>query len=123
MIRPFIIYALPRSRTAWLSTFLTYRDWKCHHEPLVFMRKIEDIVAFFWRHNSGMAESAAGPGWRLIHHYFPGIRAVVIHRPIEDVIGSMMRLEVPGFRYEEEPLRKVMTYGHRVLQQIAQQPG
>ncbi len=30
-MRPFVVFGLPRSRTAWLSRFLTYGDWVCGH--------------------------------------------------------------------------------------------
>jgi hypothetical protein len=35
MMAPYLIFALPRSRTAWLAHFLTYRDWTCLHEHAI----------------------------------------------------------------------------------------
>ena len=43
---PFLILALPRSRTAWLSAFLSHGDVRCHHELL---RNCEDASRYVTR--------------------------------------------------------------------------
>ena len=121
--QPFIIYSLPRSRTAWLSAFLSYEDWTCFHERAMYMRGVDEIKALFSRQRIGSVETAAGQGWFLIHHYFPDIKAVVIRRPIEDVRASLLR-GVDGLGlYNQEQLSQVLNYGDRMLDQIAKQPG
>lgn len=121
---PFIIYALPRSRTAWLSAFLSYRDWTCHHERAFFMRSPNDIKTFFSNPKTGSAETAAGPAWHLIHHYFPNIRAVVIRRPLEDSMAAMIRAgEIAGVTYDPVRLRQFTERGQRELDSISALPG
>ena len=121
---PFVIFSLPRSRTAWLSAFLSYGDWLCFHEHAMFMREIKDIAQFFDRSRIGSVETAAGPGWFLIKHYVPNIKMVVIRRPVDDVVTSMMAVDVSGVAtYDKESLRKVLLYGDRMLERISVLPG
>lgn len=123
MTEPFIVYSLPRSRTAWLADFLTYRDWKCHHEIAIKLREPSDIAGVF-RERIGAVETGVAQGWRLIDHYVPGIKTVVIRRPIEDVVKSLLAVDLRGVAvYDEAKLRKVMEYGDRMLDQIAGKPG
>lgn len=121
---PFIVYALPRSRTAWLSRFLTYGGWTCRHERAIEIREIADIPAFFAAPMTGSVETAAAQAWQIIHQQVPNIRAAVIRRAVEDVVQAMMRVDLGGeFRYDEARLRKNMAYGDRMLGQVARLPG
>lgn len=121
---PFIIYATPRSRTAWLSRFLTYGGWRCHHEHAVYLRSVDGLKAFFSQRKVGSVETAAAQGWRILHHHFPKMRAVVIRRPVDEVVASCLAVDMKGeFTYNESSLRKTMEYGHRCLAQVADQPG
>lgn len=123
-MRPFIIYALPRSRTNWLSHLLTYRDWTCWHEIAVRLREVGDIPAFFGEGKTGTAETGVSPGWRLIRHYVPHIKAVVIRRPVDEVAGAMMRIDLRGLgTLREDVLRTNLRYRERCLEQISAQPG
>ncbi len=121
---PFIIFALPRSRTLWLSHFLTYGEWRCGHEDAMTLRSIGDIKDYFSRPNVGTAETAASPGWHLLRHYVPTINAVVIRRPLEETVDAMIAAgKVGGVTYDHDKLRKVMSYGNRMLDQISASPG
>lgn len=40
----FLIFARPRSRTAWLANFLTYGDTYCLHEPLAECATLAELV-------------------------------------------------------------------------------
>lgn len=123
MINPFIIYALPRSRTAWLSNFLTYGDWTCHHEHAIFMRSIGDIKDFFSHPNIGCAETAAVAGRHLIHSVCPNIKEVVILRPVDEVVDSFMNLDISDIAtYNREKLQKVIAYEDRMLRKITEEP-
>lgn len=86
----FIIYGLPRSRTFWLSKFLTYGDCHCGHEEIIHVRSIDDIRCWFNQHLIGTAETAAAGHWRLIQGIDPNIKTVVIRRDPEDVLQSLL---------------------------------
>lgn len=124
MSDPFIIYALPRSRTAWLAEFLSYADWSVSHEQAIYMRSIEDVQEFFERPNTGTVETAAAQAWRIIHHHVPNLRVAVIRRPVDEVIDSVLKVPLKGVAtYDEVRLQKVMAYGDRMLRQISALPG
>lgn len=121
---PFIVYALPRSRTAWMSSFLTYGGWICGHEQAIFLRHVSDITKFFSHENVGTVETAAAQAWRIIKHHVPNIRQAVVRRPLADVFDAMMNVDLVGYaQYDQEKLWKVMAYGNRMLDEVACQPG
>ena len=93
---PFIVFALPRSRTAWLSRFLTYGDWTCGHDETRHFRSTGDAQTWLTQFCIGSAETAAAPFWRLIQRWQPDIRVVVVRRPAAEVVDSLMRLNL-GF--------------------------
>lgn len=124
MIQPFIIYALPRSRTAWMAEFLSYKDWQCGHEQAIFWRSVNDIKRFFALPRTGAVETATAQAWRIIHHHVPNIKAVVIRRPVDEVMESMVNIDLRGEAYYDIPkLRKFIEYGDRCLTEISEQPG
>lgn len=121
---PFIVYGLPRSRTAWLSSFLSYGDFVCHHEAAITMRCVSDIVSFFNRPRTGTCETAAAQGWKLLHHHVPDIRAVVVRRPVDEVVAAILAMDTRGaVIYDERMLRRNMEYGARMLDKISAHPG
>lgn len=89
MSRPFFILGLPRSRTYWLSRFLTYRDWTCGHEELRHLRSFEDVKSWLSQPCVGSAETALAPFWRLIPE---DAQIVIIRRPVAEVKDSLLRL-------------------------------
>lgn len=117
---PFIVYALPRSRTAWISALLTYRDWVCSHEQAVTMRCWSDVERFFAQPRHGTVETGASPGWRLIQTVAPDIRSAVIYRPVEEVIESFRNFD--DITYDFNKLRRNLEYFQRCLDQIAARP-
>lgn len=123
-LRPFIVYTAGRSRTAWLSAFLTYGACRCHNEIAITLRSMDDLVALFAKPGTGTAETAAAPGWQLIEHYVPGIRSVVVRRPFEEIITSFARSEVAHIaRIDEAMLRRIIAYENRCLDKISLRPG
>jgi len=121
---PFMIFALPRSRTAWLSAFLTYGGWQCHHETAIRARSIEQMAWFLRLPRTGVAETACALGWRLFGYHVPELQRVVVRRPVDDVVASMMRADLRGVAtYDEPTLRALMQRQRRALDELAVQPG
>lgn len=89
MTRPFIIYALPRSRTAWLSKFLTYGDWKCGHDIVTDYFTPESLQHALTAPNFGTVETGMAEGWKLARRLVPNAKVVVIKRSSKDVIASL----------------------------------
>ncbi len=96
MTHPFVIYGLPRSRTFWLSRFLSYGGWHCGHDEIRHARSMEDVEVWFRQPLTGTSETAAAPWWRLLGRVAPSLRTVVVRRPVVEVVDSLMELNV-GF--------------------------
>ncbi len=121
---PFIVYTAGRSRTAWLSEFLTYGRCRCHTEIAIRLRDMGDVVALFEIPGTGTAETAVAPAWQLIEHYVPNIRSVVVRRPIDEIIASFARSEVAHIAaIDEGRLRRIIAYENRCLDKISARPG
>lgn len=88
---PFIIMGLPRSRTFWLSKFLTYGEWHCGHEELRHARTMDDVKSWFSQPGTGTVETSAAPWWRIIRNEYPEVRVVTVRRPVDDVVNSLVR--------------------------------
>lgn len=111
---PFVIFALPRSRTTWLSKFLTYGNHICGHEELRHCRSLDDVKAWFSQSCIGSAETAASPFWRLLGKIAPTAKIVVVRRPVNEVVDSLMAVH----EFERESLTRLMESLDRKLDQI-----
>ena len=117
---PFVVFALPRSRTAWLSRFLTAGDWYCGHEELRHARTSEDVKAWLSLPNTGTVETAGAPWWRTLRKYRPDANVVVVHRPVGEVIDSLMRLDTKGAgSFDRRALSNGMEHHAAKLRQIS----
>lgn len=116
---PFIVYALPRSRTFWLSQFLTIGGYHCHHEQVRHLRTLEDARTWLAQDWTGTAETAAAHGWRLARALRPDLRVLVVRRPLGDVLGS---LEQWGIAITDELTHRLRALDRR-LDQIERQTG
>lgn len=110
---PFIIYSLPRSRSFWLSRFLSYGNWVCGHDEIRHARSLDDVKAWFAQPCIGTVETAAAPWWRLVQRMRPDIRTVVIRRPVADVVQSLTR-----YGFDPTAMTPLMTRFDRKLDQI-----
>jgi GNAT superfamily N-acetyltransferase len=96
-VRPFVIFALPRSRTAWLARFLTYGAWECGHDEIRHCRSLDDVKAWLGQPCVGSVETACAPFWRLLPALAPDARVVVVRRPVHEVVDSLMQLQLGCF--------------------------
>ena len=111
----FVVCSLPRSRSAWLSQFLTYGDHYCGHEQLRYMRSLDDVKAWLAQPNTGSCETAAASFWRLLGKYAPDVKIVTVRRPVSEVIESLRKT---GLEIDEAVLRQEMIKLDRKLDQI-----
>jgi len=121
MMTPFVILSLPRSRSCWLSSFLTYGEWQCGHDEIRHCRSLDDVKSWLAQPFTGTAETAAAPFWRLLLHYQPDVRIVTIRRPVDEVISSLVKT---GVQFDTPLLTLKMRQLDRKLDQIEQRvPG
>ena len=115
-MQPFVVFSLPRSRSAWLSRFLTYGEWMCGHEELRHMRSLDDVQAWFSQPNIGTAETAGAPWWRLLERFAPDARVLVVRRPRDEVAESLLNLH--GTQFDRDKLDAILLKLDRSLDQI-----
>lgn len=93
---PFVVFSMPRSRSTWISKFLSYGEFGCGHEELLNLRSLDDAKAWLSQPCTGTVETAAAPFWRLLQRYRPDARIAVVRRPVAEVMASFMALPL-GF--------------------------
>ena len=95
-----------------------------YSEAAMFLRSPLEIAGVLRSGNIGTVETAAAPAHLLVDHYVPEIRKVVVRRRTEDVVKSMMAIDLRGlWTYDKAKVEKVMAYGNRLLDQISAKPG
>ncbi len=109
---PFVIFGLPRSRSFWLSRFLSYGGWTCGHDEARHVRGLDDVKSWLAQPCVGAVETAASPFWRLLP---PGMRVVVVRRPIAEVTAS---LTATGLKFDAAKLDERLRYLNAKLDQI-----
>jgi hypothetical protein len=85
----FVIFALPRSRTAWLSTFLTHKGWTCHHDLVAKCADMMEIETALRMPRVGLADTGAAHGWRVIRAAFPAAQFITVRRHLDNVKESL----------------------------------
>lgn len=112
---PFLVLTLPRSRSTWLSKFLSYGDWSCGHDELQYTRQLEDVQSWLTQPMTGTVETAAAPFWRLALYMRPDLRIVTIRRdPIEAAksaikagLGDNLNDMITLFKYLDHKLGQI----------------
>jgi hypothetical protein len=89
---PFVVFGLPRSRTAWLARFLAYDGWMVHHDLPITMMSVREMLEALGRPDTGTVETGLTRGARAILDAFPAVRIVVVRRSVEEVRASAARL-------------------------------
>lgn len=121
---PFIVYGMPRSRTFWISRFMSYGKYQCAHDQLPYLRSLDDAKSWLSQDWTGTAETAAAPWWRLAQHFRPDLRVLVVRRPVADVMESLLSLDMRGICAISPDLLAVeLGRINRRLDRIERQPG
>jgi GNAT superfamily N-acetyltransferase len=109
---PFVVFAMPRSRTKWLSTFLSYGDWQCGHDQLRYCRSLDDVTSWLAQPFTGTVETAGAAFWRLLPE---GGRVITVRRPVADVLASLRR---GGLMFNDAPMTAMLRDVERKMDQI-----
>jgi len=113
-MKPYVILALPRSRTFWLSQYLTYtpldggEPYFCGHESLLGVQEPGDVDRWLSMPRWGTAETAAAPFWRLLTK----AKIVLIRRTVQESLQSMLRLPIV---FDKDKLAQQLWYLDRKL--------
>ena len=93
--RPFLVCALPRSRTAWVANFLTYGQVYCAHELCTVVRSVAEVPYLLRRlgtRYAGNADTAQALILPQLREVLPTAPVVVIRRPVAEVVESLEAL-------------------------------
>ncbi len=96
-MKPFVIFSLPRSRSAWLSMFLSYRGLVVGHDIGADGLSVAQFMDRVW---PGTCETGAAFAWPVIRDFLPGAKFVTVRRDRAEVCASLARFGLTG--YEDE---------------------
>lgn len=105
-MKPFFIFSLPRSRTAWLANFLTYGETYCFHEGWIGVSTPDEMwrkMKATGRKFTGNSDSGNIMFLDEIMDEYPNAKLILIERPMNEVIRSLSDMGFPG---QEEYLRR-----------------
>lgn len=91
---PFVVFSLPRSRSTWLSLFLSYGGRTIGHDIGPDCSGPGD---FFVRLGAGACETGAAFAWRQIRTALPSVRFAVVLRDPHEVAASLERFGLTGY--------------------------
>lgn len=116
MMPPFVVFSLPRSRSAWLSVLLSGPGAICGHDIGPTLRAPNEFAERLSGDLVGTCETGAAFAWRLIWQMLPDANFVVIRRDPEAVVRSLSAFWISG-QNEEMRARSAQ------LEEISALPG
>ncbi len=119
---PYAVFTAGRSRTMWLSAFLTYGICVCNFESTAKVNTFQEVANMLTIPGMGAAETLAAPAWPLIVIAAPKLRAVVVRRPVDEIIESLVKATEGRVKLDLEKLKRLINYVVRALDKLSQQP-
>lgn len=101
-MHPFIVFSLPRSRSAWMAHFLADQDMFVGHDVGIECKSVSDFAGRFKSGLDGSCETGSMFAWNLLAKEIPGIKFVVIRRERRAVAASLARFGLAGLEAELE---------------------
>lgn len=111
----FVVFALPRSRTAWTTKLLSEHGSNVIHDLAIGPNSAQALMKQFLQID-GCVETGSMLGWKLWRHAFPQVKFAVIRRPLGEVVDSLFKL---GIRPDVDEL----VERAEILSAISSQPG
>lgn len=121
-LAPFIVFTNGRSRTMWLSAFLTYGICVCNFEATARLSSFQEVTNALAIPGMGAAETLAAPAWRLLKLAAPTLRAVVVRRPLDEILASFAARVGDQIQFDSEKARVILTRIERALDLVSQHP-
>jgi hypothetical protein len=87
----FMIFSMPRSRSYWMSQYLSYPPHTVGHDVIL---KADNLTGLIREYSalSGSVELSAVLGWQYFMSFFPETRVVTVRRPVDDVFKSLLNV-------------------------------
>ena len=115
MSAPFVVFSLPRSRSVWLSYWLTYGAYYCAHDSVAKFRTLADAQSWLSQDYTGTVETSGSYWWRLLQKYRPDAQVAVVLRPVKEVYDSLQQVG----DFDNSLLLKNLEQNYRKLEQLA----
>lgn len=106
MTAPFIVFSLPRSRSAWIAAFLSHGGRRCAHDLAPECGSLDEFTERLHGEYAGTAETGAVVGWRALIRRLPDARIAVIRRPVPEVFGSLSQFGLGSAALMDELLQR-----------------
>lgn len=114
----FVIFSLPRSRSAWMAHWLASQGDKVGHDIGIECETVGDFLGSFRAGLEGTCETGSMFGWRLLREAMPQVRLAVVRRPLPEVMASLSRWGLGGPLLQAE-----MEVRDSLLDSISTLPG
>lgn len=87
----FMIFAMPRSRSYWMSRYLSYPPHTVGHDVIL---KADNLAGLIREYSalSGSVELSAVLGWQYFMTFFPESKVVTVRRPVDEVFKSLLNV-------------------------------
>ena len=93
----YFILGLPRSRTTWLSVFLSRGAGICHHEKSMYFGSLQELKQFCIEHpKEGISDTALIQHWKWLRDNLPDAKIVVIVRDPDECAASLEHIGLPA---------------------------
>jgi hypothetical protein len=103
---PFIVFSLPRSRSAWIARFLSYGGKRCGHDLATECGSLDEFTEKLRGEYIGTAETGAVVGWKVLRRRLPDARLAVVRRPVPEVYASLARFGLGSSALMDELLER-----------------
>lgn len=115
-MRPYLVVGTPRTRTAWIASFLSTEERPCQHEPSLHFDEPTDLNRFLEDDAAAASDSMMTFLAADAKKIRPDCIIVVVRRPIEDVRGSFASF---GITFPQEFLDMLARRADTVASTIA----
>ena len=85
-LQPYAVFTAGRSRTMWLSAFLSYGICACNFEAIAKVENFGEVLKMLSIPGMGAAETMSAPAWPLLLTAAPKLRVVVVRRETEEIL-------------------------------------
>ena len=121
-LRPYAVFTAGRSRTMWLSAFLSYGICSCNFESIAKVQNFQEVLQMLNIPGMGAAETMSAPAWPLLLMAAPQLRVVVVRRPMEEILESLVTAVNGRLELDLPVLTRLIGYIVRALEKLSLQP-
>lgn len=89
-MKPFVVFAMPYTRDAWIAAFLSYRDVSCLYNVSLDLKSIDAVYRLLEAPKHGLVDTSLALVWPEIVDHAPHARLVTVRRDPSVVLDEMV---------------------------------